>query len=63
VNNSVLIPEYRESDTVNPVSRRLAFNSKAKWLLNFSPSVKLEKGLYELSQWYFEKKKTALSNV
>ena len=63
VNNSTLIPEYREANTVNPVSRRLAFNSKAKWLLNFAPSMTLEKGLFELSQWYFEKKKATLYNV
>jgi UDP-glucose 4-epimerase len=62
VNNSTLTPEFREENTINPVSRRLADNSKAKKLLNFEPTVSLEEGLQELSQWYFEKKKaTALS--
>ncbi|WP_018614272.1 NAD-dependent epimerase/dehydratase family protein [Segetibacter koreensis] len=63
VNNSNLISEHREENTINPVSRRLADNSKAKKLLNFEPSVGLEKGLYELSKWYFEKKKTIVYNV
>ncbi|MCP2045735.1 NAD-dependent epimerase/dehydratase family protein [Pontibacter sp. HSC-36F09] len=58
VNNSSLIPEFREENTVNPVSRRLADNSKAKRLLDFQPTVSLEEGLIELSQWYSEKKKT-----
>ncbi|WP_018479258.1 NAD-dependent epimerase/dehydratase family protein [Pontibacter roseus] len=62
VNNSTLTPEHREDNTINPVSRRLADNSKARELLNFSPTVRLEEGLRELSQWYFEKKReTALS--
>jgi UDP-glucose 4-epimerase len=56
VNSSPLIPEYREENTVNPVSRRLADNNKAKQLLNFEPTVDLEQGLQELSQWYFQKK-------
>lgn len=55
VNQSGLRPEFREANTVNPVSRRLANNSKAKKLLDFEPSVSLEEGLYELSQWYFRK--------
>jgi UDP-glucose 4-epimerase len=57
VNNSDLLPEFREENTVNPVSRRLADNSKAKKLLDFEPSISLEEGLYELSQWYFQKQK------
>jgi UDP-glucose 4-epimerase len=62
VNNSLLVPEFREENTVNPVSRRLADTTKAIKLLGFSPVVNLEKGLLELSHWYFEKKKsTALS--
>ncbi|PVY38685.1 NAD-dependent epimerase/dehydratase family protein [Pontibacter virosus] len=62
VNNSSLIPEFREEKTVNPVSRRLADNSKAKDMLDFEPTINLEEGLIELSRWYFEKKKaTALS--
>ena len=62
VNDSNLVPEFREENTINPVSRRLADNRKAKELLNFEPTVSLEKGLKELSEWYFEKQKvTALS--
>jgi UDP-glucose 4-epimerase len=60
VNESKLTPQFREENTINPVSRRLADNSKAKRLLNFEPSVSLEKGLYELSQWYFEKKQATI---
>jgi UDP-glucose 4-epimerase len=60
VNNSTLTPEFREANTVNPVSRRLADNSKAKKLLNFEPSISLEEGLHELSQWYFKKQQIKL---
>jgi len=63
VNNSTLEPEYREENTINPVSRRLADNSKAKNLLNFEPCVPLESGLYELSQWYFNKKKNGVYKI
>ena len=63
VNDSILIPEYREENTVNPVGRRLADNRKAKSLLHFEASVSLFEGLYELSQWYFTKKSIALSRV
>lgn len=59
VNNSHLNPEYREENTTNPVSRRLADNSKAKTLIGFSPSIRLEEGLLELSNWYFDKKNVA----
>ncbi|MBS1917402.1 MAG: NAD-dependent epimerase/dehydratase family protein [Bacteroidetes bacterium] len=55
VNNSHLQPEHREENSVNPVSRRLADISKAKRLLGFTPTVSLEQGLKELSEWYFEK--------
>lgn len=55
VNNSALEPEFRDSDAVNPVSRRLADISKAKELLGFTPTVKLHQGLAELSEWYFSK--------
>lgn len=55
VNKSALVPEHREENSINPVSRRLADISKAKRLLNFVPTVSLEKGLKELSEWYFEK--------
>ncbi len=55
VNNSALEPEFRDSDAVNPVSRRLADISKAKELLDFTPTVNLHQGLAELSEWYFSK--------
>lgn len=55
VNNSTLMPEYRAENTVNPVSRRLADINKAKKLLNFSPTISLEEGMKELSEWYFKK--------
>jgi UDP-glucose 4-epimerase len=56
VNNSTLTPQFKEENTINTVSRRLADISKAKLMLNFEPSIDLEAGLTELSQWYFEKK-------
>lgn len=55
VNDSTLEPEYREESSVNPVSRRLADISKAQELLDFTPTVTLEQGMKELSEWYFEK--------
>jgi len=54
VNNSSLKPEYREENTINPVSRRLADVSKARKKLGFVSTVSLETGLDELSQWYFQ---------
>ena len=57
VNRSGLKPEYREENSINPVSRRLADISKAKELLQFTPTISLEKGMKELSEWYFEKNK------
>jgi UDP-glucose 4-epimerase len=57
VNDSALIPEYRDESSVNPVSRRLADISKAEELLGFSPTISLEEGMQELSKWYFEKNK------
>ncbi len=57
VNNSDLKPEYREENSINPVSRRLADISKAQNLLNFTPTISLEDGLKELSDWYFNLKK------
>lgn len=55
VNDSTLTPEHREESSINPVSRRLADISKAKELLDFTPTVTLEQGMKELSEWYFEK--------
>jgi UDP-glucose 4-epimerase len=55
VNNSSLEPEFKSSDAVNPVSRRLADITKAKELLGFTPTVNLHQGLAELSEWYFSK--------
>ncbi len=57
VNNSNLVPEHREENSVNPVSRRLANIDKAKILLNFTPTISLEEGMKELSEWYFEKQR------
>jgi UDP-glucose 4-epimerase len=54
-NHSGLKPEFREENSINPVSRRLADISKARELLRFTPSITLEKGMKELSDWYFEK--------
>ncbi len=61
VNDSRLQPEYREENSINPVSRRLADIDKAKNLLGFTPTVSLEKGLKELSEWYFQKQKEVVS--
>jgi UDP-glucose 4-epimerase len=58
VTDSDLTPEYREENSINPVSRRLADISKAKEMLHFTPSIALEQGIKELSEWYFEKIKT-----
>jgi UDP-glucose 4-epimerase len=55
VNSSKLRPEFREENSINPVSRRLADIGKAKKLLGFTPTVSLEQGMKELMQWYFEK--------
>jgi UDP-glucose 4-epimerase len=59
VNDSTLEPEFREENSINPVSRRLADVSKAEKLLDFKPSVSLEQGMRELTDWYFEKIKIA----
>lgn len=53
-NNSTLQPEHRPDNTINPVSKRIADISKAEKLLNFKPTISLEEGLKELSNWYFE---------
>lgn len=57
VNHSILEPEFREANSINPVSRRLADIRKAKELLNFMPTISLEQGMKELTNWYFEKQK------
>lgn len=57
VNNSNLTTEFRAENSVNPVSRRLADIRKARELLNFTPTISLEQGMKELSEWYFEKNK------
>ncbi len=56
VNNATVTPEFREENSINPVSRRLADITKAEKLLAFRPQVSLEVGLKELSDWYFQKK-------
>ena len=63
VNNSSLLPEFREENTVNPVSRRCADNSKARKLLRFKPEISLEQGLLELSKWYFKKKQVIVYSI
>ena len=60
VNDSNLTPEFREENSINPVSRRLADVSKAKKLLGFTPTVTLEQGMKELSEWYFSKIKATV---
>jgi UDP-glucose 4-epimerase len=57
VNNCQLSPEYKPANSVNPVSRRLADISKSAKILGYKPSRNLEKGLKELSEWYFDKQK------
>ena len=59
VNDSDLQPEYREETSYNPVSKRLADISKAQQLLGFTPTVSLEEGMKELTNWYFSKVKVA----
>jgi UDP-glucose 4-epimerase len=61
VNNSNLTPEFRAENSINPVSRRLADISKAKDLLRFTPTISLEQGMKELSEWYFEKNKITVN--
>ncbi|HET7003563.1 MAG TPA: NAD-dependent epimerase/dehydratase family protein [Puia sp.] len=61
VNNSNLSPEFRAENSINPVSRRLADISKAKNLLSFTPTISLEQGMKELSEWYFEKNKITVN--
>jgi UDP-glucose 4-epimerase len=56
VNKTSLHPEFKEENTINPVSRRVSCNQKAINMLNFAPTVSLTDGLDELSQWYFQKK-------
>lgn len=63
INKSHLLPEFREQDTINPVSRRCAENSKARQLLDFEPQTELKDGLYELSQWYFKKEKATIYSI
>lgn len=55
VNHSGLNPEFREENSINPVSRRLADINKAKDMLRFTPTISLHQGMKELSEWYFEK--------
>jgi UDP-glucose 4-epimerase len=60
VNDSTLTPEFREESSVNPVGRRLADISKAKKMLGFTPTVTLEQGMKELTDWYFSKIKATV---
>lgn len=60
VNDSTLTPEFREETSYNPVSRRLADISKAEKMLGFKPTVSLEEGMRELTDWYFSKIKATV---
>jgi UDP-glucose 4-epimerase len=60
VNDSALEPEFREETSYNPVSKRLADISKAERLLGFRPTVSLEEGMKELTDWYFSKIKATV---
>jgi UDP-glucose 4-epimerase len=57
VNQCELRPVFVSSNSVNPVSRRLADITKAEQILGFEPKINLENGLRKLSGWYFEKRK------
>ena len=59
IHESDLEPVFKPENTINPVSRRLADNTKAKELLQFAPAVQLEDGLRELSKWYHSKRALA----
>jgi UDP-glucose 4-epimerase len=62
VNDSNLEPIFKEANSVNPVSKRIADLSKVEALLGYKPSITLEEGLKSLSSWYFnlqEEKKIA----
>ena len=62
VNNSKLKPVFLPANAVNPVSKRCADISKAIKGLGYIPLFDLNKGLKELSDWYFGKK-SAASNL
>jgi UDP-glucose 4-epimerase len=63
VNESALHPVFKEENSINPVSRRLADTGKAKNLLHFSPETDLRSGLSELSKWYFNKKNITVNTL
>jgi len=53
VNGSELTPVFKEANSINPVSKRIADISKAATMLGYEPSITLEEGLKSLSSWYF----------
>jgi UDP-glucose 4-epimerase len=53
VNDCHLEPVFKEANSINPVSRRLASIDKAQRLLGYKPEYTLEDGLKSLSEWYF----------
>lgn len=53
VNDSNLEPVFKEANSVNPVSKRIADLSKVEALLGYKPSITLEEGLKSLTSWYF----------
>ena len=63
VNESTLQPIFKEENSINPVSRRLADNRKAKSLLHFTPETDLRTGLSKLSKWYFNKKTLTVNSI
>ncbi len=52
INDSHLSPKFKAERLVNPVQKRIANIEKAKYLLNFNPSITLKDGLKDLSVWY-----------
>ena len=63
VNESTLQPIFKEENSINPVSRRLADNRKANRLLHFTPETDLRTGLSKLSKWYFQKKNITVNSL
>ena len=55
VNNSSLKPINKSVRTINSVNRRYADIKKANLLLKFKPTIDLEDGLIDLSNWYNSK--------
>jgi UDP-glucose 4-epimerase len=63
VNKSNLVPISVSDNKINPVSRRLADNTKARNILEYVPSYTLEQGLSEMCNWYFEKQQSKIAAI